>query len=98
MTGSGSASPYLLGGTGTGGGPGYHALCNDGTWTDSGGIQGACSHHGGLAYPELVPDVDGYDPNNDAGRPTTGAVRRGMATATAFGVRGSSGPERGTAR
>jgi hypothetical protein len=56
-----SNSPYTLGGDG----PGFPALCMDGTWTQSGGIQGACSHHGGLAYPELVPDVDGYDPNND---------------------------------
>ena len=29
--------------------PGYAALCSDGTTSDAGGIQGACSWHGGVA-------------------------------------------------
>jgi hypothetical protein len=32
-----------------GSGDGYPVICNDGTMSDSGGIQGACSHHGGVA-------------------------------------------------
>ncbi len=47
-------------------GNGYVVQCADGTWTQSGGIQGACSHHGGLADPDSVPDIGSdYDPNND---------------------------------
>lgn len=30
-------------------GRGYRVQCNDGTYSQSGGIQGACSHHGGVA-------------------------------------------------
>ena len=30
-----------------GGNTGYEVQCNDGTWSTSGGIQGACSWHGG---------------------------------------------------
>jgi hypothetical protein len=30
-------------------GNGYPVQCNDGQWSQSGGIQGACSHHGGVA-------------------------------------------------
>lgn len=29
-------------------GKGYPVECSDGTWSQSGGIQGACSHHGGV--------------------------------------------------
>jgi hypothetical protein len=29
-------------------GRGYRVQCNDGTYSQSGGIQGACSHHGGV--------------------------------------------------
>jgi hypothetical protein len=29
-------------------GNGYSVVCADGTLSDSGGIQGACSHHGGV--------------------------------------------------
>ena len=29
-------------------GRGYRVLCADGTYSQSGGIQGACSHHGGV--------------------------------------------------
>lgn len=34
------------GGSGSGGG--YPVTCGDGTASDAGGIQGACSHHGGV--------------------------------------------------
>ena len=40
------------GGSGSGtipGGSGYQVTCADGTISNSGGIQGACSHHGGEA-------------------------------------------------
>ncbi len=30
-------------------GRGYRVQCADGTYSQSGGIQGACSHHGGVA-------------------------------------------------
>ena len=30
-------------------GRGFRVQCNDGTYSKSGGIQGACSHHGGVA-------------------------------------------------
>lgn len=30
-------------------GDGYRVQCDDGTYSQSGGIQGACSHHGGVA-------------------------------------------------
>ena len=29
-------------------GNGYPVQCNDGMWSQSGGIQGACSYHGGV--------------------------------------------------
>ena len=29
-------------------GRGYRVRCADGTYSQSGGIQGACSHHGGI--------------------------------------------------
>lgn len=43
-----------LGGGGGGtyvipGGSGYSVICNDGSISDSGGIQGACSWHGGVS-------------------------------------------------
>jgi hypothetical protein len=37
------------GGGGGGGGNGYEVRCRDGWISHSGGIQGACSHHGGVA-------------------------------------------------
>jgi hypothetical protein len=43
--GSGTSSGY---GTGNG----YAVICADGTISDSGGIQGACSYHGGVAGDE----------------------------------------------
>jgi len=47
-------------------GNGYVVQCRDGTWSQSGGIRGACSHHGGVADGQNVPSVGGtYDPNND---------------------------------
>lgn len=36
-------------GWGSWSGDGYQVPCDDGTWSTSGGIQGACSHHGGVA-------------------------------------------------
>jgi hypothetical protein len=45
-------------------GRGYRVMCDDGTWSQSGGIQGACSHHGGVAGGS---SDYGYsaDPNDD---------------------------------
>jgi hypothetical protein len=61
-------------------GNGNIAQCSDGTWTHSGGIRGACSHHGGLADgPGSAGSIGtGYDPNND-GSPVNwcGASRDG---------------------
>jgi hypothetical protein len=34
---------------GNGGGNGYTVICNDGWVSESGGLQGACSHHGGVS-------------------------------------------------
>ena len=34
---------------GSGSGDGYTVVCNDGWVSESGGIQGACSHHGGVS-------------------------------------------------
>lgn len=44
-------------------GRGYAVQCEDGTWSQSGGIQGACSHHGGVAggtgsSPSVGDDID----------------------------------------
>jgi hypothetical protein len=36
------------GDTGRGGG-GYRTMCEDGTGSSAGGVQGACSYHGGVA-------------------------------------------------
>lgn len=30
--------------------PGYTVVCRDGTISSAGGIQGACSYHGGVAH------------------------------------------------
>lgn len=50
--GYGSEPSYEYGGQPTtedfGSGNGYVVECQDGTLSDSGGIQGACSHHGGV--------------------------------------------------
>jgi hypothetical protein len=45
-------------------GRGYRVMCEDGTWSQSGGIQGACSHHGGVAG-DSSDYGSGSDPNND---------------------------------
>lgn len=47
---SGSGYDYSSPGTteNYGSGNGYPVICADGTLSDSGGIQGACSHHGGV--------------------------------------------------
>jgi hypothetical protein len=44
-----SPAPYAQTPSRASGGSGYTALCSDGTTTSSGGIQGACSSHGGLS-------------------------------------------------
>jgi hypothetical protein len=36
-------------GDGVRGGGGYRTMCEDGTWSSAGGVQGACSSHGGVA-------------------------------------------------
>jgi hypothetical protein len=46
-------------------GRGYTVQCADGTWSQSGGIQGACSHHGGLAGSGGAPSVGDVDDNGD---------------------------------
>jgi hypothetical protein len=47
-------------------GNGSIVQCEDGSWSQSGGIQGACSHHGGVADGYEAPSVGGgYDPNDD---------------------------------
>lgn len=38
-----------------GSGSGYSVMCEDGTMSDSGGIQGACSWHGGVADQGVSP-------------------------------------------
>jgi hypothetical protein len=46
-------------------GRGYAVQCADGSWSQSGGIQGACSHHGGLASSSSSPSVGDNDDNGD---------------------------------
>jgi hypothetical protein len=41
-------------------GQGSVAMCSDGTYTQSGGIQGACSHHGGLARSSTSSSSSSY--------------------------------------
>jgi hypothetical protein len=46
-------------------GRGYVVRCADGSWSQSGGIQGACSHHGGLAGSSSAPSFGDIDDNGD---------------------------------
>jgi hypothetical protein len=45
--------PFGSWGSGSGGGNGYTVVCADGWGSHSGGIQGACSSHGGYLGPPL---------------------------------------------
>ena len=64
--GSGGGGGYVPPPATVGSGNGYPVECADGTWSDSGGIQGACSDHGGelngVSAPPAATGGSGYVP------------------------------------
>ena|SRR5947209_8738595 len=70
---------------------GYIVQCGDGSWSHSGGLQGACSHHdaeAGVTATDSFQSASSGSPTPPA-QPTTSTVHRGESL-----VKVSTGAER----